>query len=192
MRPILIIAALIAAPLLAAGAARAEDRYGPTPDRAAQYIPTSMLAWPGKQASPTAVPAPTPTPTPRLAPVSTSTLPTSIYAPPPPADTPRPSPLRSMGATTATASVQPMVAPGEGAPPRFYSVAREYGVKPDPIALTPQFLADTGSADLAEPPPLPPPHLSAAQTANMSTAAATNQTRAANEASEASDATALN
>ena len=174
MRPVLTIAAMTLAPLLAAGAAHAEDRYGPTPDRAAQILPVSALSWPGKQAAPAATPAPAPAPVPTPAP--RSGLPTSLYAPPP-----------------SGPSAPPLVAPGEGAPPHFYSVARQYGVQPDPIALTPQFLAESGSTDLAEPPPLPPPHLSSAQTANMSAAAATNQTRAANEAAQsASDASALN
>jgi hypothetical protein len=189
MRPILIIAALTNAALLAAGAAHAEDRYGPPPERAPQVIPTAVLSWPGKQASPS------PDAVPRPAPTARSNLPTSIYTPPPPAYAPRPSPDASAASAT-TASVQPMVAPGEGEPPRFYSVAREYGVRPDPIALSPQFLADSGATDLAEPPPLPPPHLNSAQTANMSTAAAANQTRAALEAAQsasaASDASALN
>jgi hypothetical protein len=186
MRSILIIAALASASLSTAGIACAEDRYGPAPDhtvQAAQYLPTSTLSWPGKQAAPARVPAPVHRPA--LAPSAGSRLPTSIYAPP--AATP---------ASITGASVQPLVAPGQGAPPRFYSVAREYGAKPDSIALSPQFLADTASADLADPPPLPPPHLNAAQTSNMSSAAATNQARAASEAaqngSEASDSTALN
>jgi hypothetical protein len=187
MRPILIIAVLAFAPL-ATSAVHAEDRYGPTPDQAAQYIPTSMLAWPGKQPGPAQTPVQTPAPIPTPAPLYASNLPSSIYAPPPPADAPKPSPSPSLTA----ASVQPMVAPGEGAPPRFYSVAREYGVKPDPITLSPQFLADAGATDLAEPPPLPPPHTNSAQTANMSATAAAIQSRAAAEANQASDATALN
>jgi hypothetical protein len=182
MRPILIIAALVSASLSAAGIACAEDRYGPTPDhtvQAAQYTPASTLSWPGKQAPPARLPAPIHGPA--LTPGAEPSLPTSLYAPP-----------AAMPASATSASVQPLVAPGQGSPPRFYSVAREYGAKPDPIALSPQFLAEAGSADLAEPPPLPPPHLNAAQTSNMSTAAATNQARAASEAAEASDSTALN
>jgi len=79
----------------------------------------------------------------------------------------------------------------EGLPPHFYSVARQYGVQPDPVQLSPQFLAATPQADMAEPPPLPPSHVAGQQTANMSTAAATNQLRQAQEAAADADSAAL-
>ena len=44
---------------------------------------------------------------------------------------------------------------------------------------------------MAEPPPLPPPHTLGAQSANMSTAAATNQMRQAQEAAADADSAAL-
>jgi hypothetical protein len=162
----LLIAALTLTPLLAAGAALAEDRYGPPPDRQGYDAPNTLsgvvsvavLTWPGKPS----------------APLQSPSIPTAPAAPPLPAPVAAPA--------TSTVAAQPLVSPGTGAPPRFYSVVRQYGGSPDPIVLTPQFLADSGAADLAEPPPLPPPHSNGAQTANMSAAAAASQARAAAEA----------
>jgi hypothetical protein len=47
---------------------------------------------------------------------------------------------------------------------RYYSLHRAFGERPDPIKLSPQFLA-TPSADLADPPPPPPPRILPGQTA---------------------------
>ena len=184
--------AVMTASALFAGVAHAEDRYGPwrpsDPAESANNSPIATLSWPGKAApaSPaTATNAPLPAPfAPRSAANAPPALPTSIYAPAPVAYRPAQAVVPASPAVAA-APAQPMLAGSSGAPPRFYSVQRQYGVQPDPVALSAQFLADTGGADLAEPPPPPPPHLNAAQTANMSTAAAASQARAAQAAAEA-------
>jgi hypothetical protein len=87
-----------------------------------------------------------------LAPPAAS-LPTSIYAAPPPAQ------------SQAPAGASRIAAAGPyDQKAHFYSVHRQYGQNPDPIALSPQFLA-TPSADLADPPPPPPPRIMPGQTA---------------------------
>ncbi len=146
----------------------------------------AMLTWPGKIAEPQAQPHyPAET---RLAPQA---APTSLYDTPPPrwraAEDNAPSPPASP--PTAAQGEAPQAAAqtvADGQPPHFYSLARQYGVQPDPVALSPQFLASTPQADMAEPPPPPPPHTIGASSANMSSAAATSQLRQAQEA--ASDA----
>jgi hypothetical protein len=166
---------------LAGGSARAEDRYGPPPlPGGRDSTPMAMLTWPGKDQSATAPVQPiSAQPRARLGPAADAPpaprpLPTSIYAPPP-----------------APVAPAPANAAG-GLPPRFYSVSRQYGVQPDPIALSPQFLADSSAASLAEPPSAPTPHANAAQTANLSAAAATAQSRAAAESALAGDPAASN
>lgn len=76
---------------------------------------------------------------------------------------------------SAVANPQPAAVAANGLPPRFYSVDREYGVRPDPIPLPSPFFADSGASDLAGPPPPPPPHLipgqSASSAANLQRAA---------------------
>jgi hypothetical protein len=185
---------------LAAGA-HAQDRYG----SASAYdssppTPMATLTWPGKTAAPPAAPRyvaygrPALQSPPQAAP---QTAPTSLYDPPPPrwravedsaSQAPAPpsaaAPAPAPDPTPASAANGQTVRDGQ--PPHFYSLARQYGVQPDPIALSPQFLASTPQADMAEPPPLPPSHTLGAQSANMSTAAATSQLRQAQEA--ASDA----
>jgi hypothetical protein len=42
-------------------------------------------------------------------------------------------------------------------PPHIYSVARQFGLQPDPDALPAQFFADQPGSDLAAPPPALPP-----------------------------------
>lgn len=80
-------------------------------------------------------------------------LPSSIYAAPPPAQGQQPAQASNVA-----------VAGGYDQRPRHYSLHRSFGETPDPIALTPQFLA-TPSADLADPPPPPPPRILPGQTA---------------------------
>jgi hypothetical protein len=123
-----------------------------------------LLSWPGKVAfaapAPVSAAPPAQVPAPRAA-MSPSApaapfqpqiaqpriaqpqaaLPASIYAPAPPAPA-RPAP-----------QVQALALAGPAYPTaRQYSVHRQYGGSPDPVALTPQFFNDA-SADLAEPPP---------------------------------------
>jgi hypothetical protein len=173
------IIAASAAPL-----AQAQDRYGSSPaSDSDQPAPLPMLTWPGKAAAP----APRRADDRYAAPPTPA--PTSLYDAPPPR-------WRSAEAAPSqpAAAPAPAVGPqgsGEGLPPHFYSVARQYGVQPDPVQLSPQFLASTPQADMAEPPPLPPPHAAGPQSANMSAAAATNQVRQAQEAAADADTAAL-
>lgn len=105
----------------------------------------------------------------RPAPLPPAALPNSIYAAPPPAQ------AQPSGAARMAAG---------GAPydqhARFYSLHRAFGQTPDPIALSPQFLASP-SADLADPPPPPPPRIMPGQTAT-----AAQQTAARVQARDAS------
>jgi hypothetical protein len=168
-----------------ATSAQAQDRYASAPSYDSRApTPMATLTWPGKTAAP---PAPVPTRYANDPGETPQARPTSLYDPPPPrwraAET-APPPAPSLAPTP----IQPAQQAADGAPPRRYSLARQYGVQPDPIALSPQFLASSPQADMAEPPPLPPPHTLGASSANMSSAAATSQLRQAQEA--ASDAQA--
>jgi hypothetical protein len=172
---------------LAAGA-HAQDRYGPAPSNDANVpAPMATLSWPGKTAAP---PAPIPPHAAAVPSPAPQAAPTSLYDPPPP---------RWRAAETApAAAIAPAAQPAQtlqqtanGAPPRRYSLARQYGVEPDPIALSPQFLASSPQADMATPPPLPPPHTIGASSANMSTAASTSQLRQAQEAASDTQTTTL-
>jgi hypothetical protein len=161
-------------------------------------MPLQILTWPGK--------VPTPQPQRQIAtaapvrPAAQPALPTSLYGPSAPrwraapASTTRDPTTRGPATQAAPQPAPAAIAAAkstDGAPPHFYSLARQYGVPPDPIALSPQFLASTPQSDMAEPPPLPPPHTPGAQTANMSTAAATNQVRQAQEVAADADSVAL-
>lgn len=199
--PILFAMTVIAVTL--AVEARAEDRYGPPLAAGANANtpePVQTLTWPGK----TAAVAPAPPQRPDAARAAPQPArPASLYDPPPPrwraAETastpaaPAPAPLAPTRPFAAqSVAAQPAATKAaDGAPPHFYSLARQYGVEPDPIALSPQFLAASPQADMAEPPPLPPPHTIGAQSANMSTAAATSQVRQAQEAAADADAATL-
>ncbi|QUD86098.1 hypothetical protein [Phenylobacterium montanum] len=190
--PVRPVIALLVAPVLAlsaaGGALAGQDRYGPSmrPESGADQAPapTTYLTWPGK-APVAARPAAEPRP-----------LPSSIYAPPPalglrPAESPsayapqKPAPVRTASAALhprpapvakpapppaqPAAPVQPTpaaVAANSAMPAHFYSVQREFGLKPDPIPLPNQFFADGSSNDLAGPPPPPPPHLIPGQSAS--------------------------
>jgi len=189
---LMTVAAMSVAPL-----AGAQDRDGsPTSYGSNKPQPLPMLTWPGKTAAP---PVPRTddrhTAPQRLEPTSfypqsrpqPSAAPTSLYDRPPP---------RWRPADAAPTPPQPASQPAPqaangGQGPHFYSVARQYGVQPDPVQLSPQFLASTPQVDMAEPPPLPPPPTAGPQTANMSTAAATNQVRQAQEAAADADSAAL-
>ena len=177
----------------------AADSYGPAfVHDEAQSTPTSMLTWPGKTARAPLADVRETSP-PQTAPIQAQpaqaeparATPTSLYDTPPPrwrandARPVEPPPLPPAPSPAPTQSA------GAGQPPHFYSVARQYGVQPDPVQLSSQFLAETPQADMAEPPPLPPPHTLGAQSANMSTAAATNQMRQAQEAAADADSAAL-
>jgi hypothetical protein len=64
-------------------------------------------------------------------------------------------------------------------PPHIYSVAREYGLTPDPIPLPTQFFADQQNPDLATPPgPLPPRPVPGAQTVSNPSSINTPSNRA--------------
>jgi Meckel syndrome type 1 protein len=131
--------------------------------------------------------------------IATAALPTSLYSPAPkpaassparPADEPQnaearlaearaapPAPWTSMGQASAAATPQTAAQAQTGLRPHFYSVARQYGVTPDPIPLPKQFFSD-GSADLAAPPPPPAPHpFAGSQAANSPANTAANRAR---------------
>jgi hypothetical protein len=75
------------------------------------------------------------------------------------------------------APLQPTAASATAQPPRRYSVAREFGLTPDPIPLPQQFFAD-GSPDLAAPPPpLPPKPVPGTQAATSAANTASNRAR---------------
>lgn len=150
-----------------ANAARAEDRYGPPRPVAVSpqaVAPASgWLTWSTKtSASNTAETiGPAPGALARAAPpertdrVAAVGLPTSLYSAPASARQ-APAPWTSTGRAAATAT--PTAAQTTAnQPPRFYSVHREFGLKPDPIPLPQQFFADS-AADLAAPPPPLAPH----------------------------------
>ena len=208
---LLIAFTTLAVPAAGWGADVPEDRYGPPATNGRDLedaAPTAYLTWPGKpQAAPEAGP-PMPAPsrvrlwTSAAAPPAPSALPVSLYAPAASPYAPRvsrPSQPPLMGgvpqAPPPAAQVQAQLQPGAagtiGEPPRFYSVHRQYGLQPDPITLTPQFVAQTPAADLAEPPPLPPPHAGPAQTANLSPAVL-NQARDVAEGDPGGDPGASN
>jgi hypothetical protein len=126
----------------------AQDRSTPTAAPAAKAAGLRLLTWPGKVAqAPQAAPAPVPARRPiepQRAPEPTpAALPSSIYDPPP-----------AKAATAAAPAAQLAQAPAYPSA-RFYSLHRAYGQAPDPVSLSPQFLA-SASPDLADPPPPPP------------------------------------
>jgi hypothetical protein len=72
---------------------------------------------------------------------------------------------------------QPVASASTSQPPRRYSVAREFGLTPDPIPLPQQFFAE-GSPDLAAPPPpLPPKPVPGTQAATSGANTASNRAR---------------
>jgi len=195
MRRALPIFAMTVIAMSQTASAWAADEYGSL-SAAAQSQSAPMLTWPGKAAPEPQADIRNATP-PQTAPIQAHpaqaapdrAAPSSLYDTPPPrwrasVATPAPSPPQTPAPVAAQST-------GNGQPPHFYSVARQYGVQPDPVQLSSQFLASTPDADLAEPPPLPPPHTAGAQSANMSTAAATNQVRQAQEAAADADSAAL-
>jgi len=207
MRRALLLLAMTVIATSASPAAQAQAGYGLV-HASDQAAPQPLLTWPGKSGAPSA-PQPSATlasrtlsedhaPLPQPAVLRQSTppqaTPTSLYQAPPQrwrsADVAPPAPAPPAAAPqSAPQAATPGL--GEGQPPHFYSVARQYGVQPDPVQLSPQFLATTPQSDMAEPPPLPPPHTAGPQSANMSTAAATNQVRQAQEAAADADTAAL-
>ena len=174
----IVVLSVLSASVVGFTAASAEDRYGPPPVGSRDLPPSALLSWPGK-VLPTARPD---------APQAAASEPASGFYTQP---RPWPAPMAANTAAPTAAPGPSTVAGMIGAPPRFYSVHRQYGLQPDPVTLSPQFQADSGSADMAEPPPPPPPHSNSAQTANMSAAAAASQARAANESAQGSDSAAI-
>lgn len=201
MRRASILFAMMVIAVTLAAQARAEDRYGaPLAGGGDAPEPLQTLTWPGKAAGVSATALSTRRDPAYVAPPPAP--PRSLYDPPPPRwraaeAAPMPAAAPALFAPTTPSSAQPAAAQrdrtkaADGAPPHFYSLARQYGVEPDPIALSPQFLAASPQADMAEPPPLPPPHTIGAQSANMSTAAATSQVRQAQEAAADANAATL-
>lgn len=108
----------------------------------------------------------------RSAPLPPAALPNSIYAAPPP---------RMAQAQPSQPAASTAVAGGYDQHARFYSLHRPFGQQPDPVALSPQFLA-TPSADLADPPPPPAPRILPGQTGT-----AAQQTAARVAARDSSD-----
>jgi hypothetical protein len=198
---IAISTTLIAASTLFAGASGAEHRHG---SQAMASLATAQLAadtrlltWPGKQPEPDSAPAPdmAPTPPPAPPPAQPAPPPAPVVAPvslPPAATppiaraappTPAPTPPTPQAAPTAQASApaRPWNATGAGLPAHIYSVAREFGLKPDPdpAPLPPQFFADQPGSDLAAPPPPLNPHaVPGSQTINSTASANTPANRA--------------
>jgi hypothetical protein len=115
---------------------------------APMVLPPPQAAW--RRPSPAAPPVSTaPAYTAQTAAPQTAAPPTSLYAAPT-------APMQSQyqpRAQMAAAVPAPASSPYKGGP-RFYSLHREYGVAPDPIALPQQQAAFNGAqTDLAEPPP---------------------------------------
>jgi hypothetical protein len=176
-----------------ASTAPIEDRYGPEapPLPAERPHPSVFLNWPGKTAptlpaqaaaapSSAAVPMPAALPAPPPRRTARADLPTSLYAASPARTQAAAAPLRQASPAPAPRQAsapsswrsQSRYATADGAAPRRYSVAREFGVKPDPTPLPQQFFGP--SVDLADPPPLPPPK----QVTGQNTNTAANQARA--------------
>jgi hypothetical protein len=189
--PSIVLAACAAGVCLGATAARAQDRYGPpepatAPQETAQPSPSVYLYWPGKPTAPASPVSTAPT-----APAPRAVAPTTIYAPATPArPAAEPLPLPPWEAAYAPSAAPqsprdtapppaPQTAAGSqtGLPPRFYSVQRQYGVAAT-VPLSPQFLADSASTDLAAPPPAPAPPVLSGQASTTSTAAAIRQRQA--------------
>jgi hypothetical protein len=106
---------------------------------------------------------------------------------PPPLAIAQPAPAPQPPAVPPTAQAAPLASQqsAEDAgharlPPHIYSVARDYGLKPDPIPLPTQFFQDQSSdTDLAAPPPaLPPRPVPGAQTVNNPSSINTPSNRA--------------
>ena len=202
---IAISTTLIAASTLFAGASGAEHRYGPQAPVSLATIQLAadapLLTWPGKTPAPDLGPAPdlaptpapapppaepapppAPPPAPVVAPVSLAPAPTppiARAAPPTPAPTPQVAPAAP--AAQASAPARPWNATGAGLPAHIYSVAREFGLRPDPdpAPLPPQFFADQPGSDLAAPPPpLNPRAVPGSQTINSTASANTPANRA--------------
>jgi hypothetical protein len=197
---IAISTTLIAASTLFAGASGAEHRHGPQATAGLATVQLAadvrLLTWPGKQPAPDTAPAPdmapapapaqpAPPPAPPPAPV---VAPLSVYTPPAPTPpiaraappTPAPTP-QAAPAAQASAPARPWNATGAGLPAHIYSVAREFGLKPDPdpAPLPPQFFADQPGSDLAAPPPPLNPHpVPGSQTINSTASANTPANRA--------------
>lgn len=152
----------------AAQTAGAEDRYGPpSPETLYGPPPGGALSWPGK-AQPQADAPPRPVASASYA--ARPGLPTSIYdaQPQPRVDNTRAAyeqspypdpPYARPPAAPASAAAQAQASqfPGAQAWPaaHYYSVDRQFGLKPDPIPLPKQFFAGT-DVDMAQPPPPPP------------------------------------
>jgi hypothetical protein len=200
-------AALLSAGMARAQADRyGPDR---TADQQVASLDGHYLTWPGKQASsegdsaqppvPAEQPAPAPpvaapTPAPIVdepAAPSVAALPAVLPAPqaavqqpaPPPLAIAQPAPAPQPPAVPPTAQASQQSAEDAGharLPPHIYSVARDYGLKPDPIPLPTQFFQDQSSdTDLAAPPPaLPPRPVPGAQTVNNPSSINTPSNRA--------------
>jgi hypothetical protein len=133
---------------------------------------------------PPEAPMPAPPPPPPAADAdapAVASLPAVLPAPEPDAPAPAPQPVAvaqpaaqpapsagSAQAAHASPSAAQQSAENAGhsrLPPHIYSVAREYGLTPDPIPLPSQFFADQPAPDLASPPgPLPPRPVPGSQT----------------------------
>jgi hypothetical protein len=124
------------------------------------------------------MPAPPPPPAADAGAPAVASLPAVLPAPEPETPAPTPQPVAepaaaaqaaaSAHAAQASASAAQQSAENAGhsrLPPHIYSVAREYGLTPDPIPLPAQFFPDQPDPDLAAPPgPLPPRPVPGSQT----------------------------
>ena len=165
-----------AAPARARAQPRAQDQEPLPPALAAMRAPQRPLpasiyapAAPSPQLRPAVQAAASPMLRPAEAPAA--------YRDPPPKPAPvrtaavavRPHPAPAPAAAQPSAPAPTAVAASAdqgGMPAHFYSVQREFGLKPDPIPLPNQFFADGSTGDLAGPPPPPPPHLIPGQSAS--------------------------
>jgi hypothetical protein len=206
---IYIVSVAGAALLTAGAVQAQSDRYGPdrTADQRVATLGGSYLNWPGKQApesdvgaaAPAEQPAPPPPPATEDNAPAVASLPAVLPAPPPETPPPAPQPIAVAqpapvpAAQTAPAAATAQAAqPGQRAPqqtaedaghgrlpPHIYSVARQYGLTPDPIPLPTQFFADQSDTDLASPPPpLPPRPVPGAPTVNNPSSINTPSNRA--------------
>jgi len=175
-----------------------DGRYLSWPGKQAPADATAQLPLPAEQPAPQPEPpAPQPQPQPdeATAAPAVASLPavlptTQPPAPPPqpvavvqPAPQPaaRPAPPPLAGASAAHGAPQQTAEDAGHArlPPHIYSVAREYGLRPDPIPLPSQFFADPSAPDLAAPPSaLPPRPVPGAQTVNNPSSINTPSNRA--------------
>jgi hypothetical protein len=156
------------------------EQPAPPPEPPAAAPPLPPPAAQEDEAAVASLPAVLPAPSPEGPPPAPQPIAVAQPAPVPAA---QPAPA---AATTQAAQANPST-PQQTAedagharlPPHIYSVARQYGLTPDPIPLPTQFFADQSDTDLATPPPpLPPRPVPGAPTVNNPSSINTPSNRA--------------